>query len=206
MPKTDILFATRLYRALLPAKSAGALNAELETAAYSIAEDDKGGQAWCLDNGYQGYTSYSSLDDLPWRAPVFADLAKALDRHVAAFVKELDWDLQGRRVVLDNIWINILGPGGSHSGHIHPHAVISGTYYVCMPEGASAIRFEDPRLPLMMAAPPRRARARADNRAFVYVAPKPGMVLLWESWLRHEAPPSGADEDRISISFNYALR
>jgi uncharacterized protein (TIGR02466 family) len=29
------------------------------------------------------------------------------------------------------------------------------------------------------------------------------MVLLWESWLRHEVMASAAKGERISISFNY---
>ena len=81
--------------------------------------------------------------------------------------------------------------------------MISGTTYVTMPKGASAIKFEDPRLPMMMAAPPRKAKARDENRTFVYVAPAPGDVLLWESWLRHEVPVNMAEDDRISVSFNY---
>jgi uncharacterized protein (TIGR02466 family) len=56
---------------------------------------------------------------------------------------------------------------------------------------------------MMMAAPARVKDARADMRSFVYVAPKVGDVLLWESWLRHEVPMNMADDDRISVSFNY---
>jgi uncharacterized protein (TIGR02466 family) len=33
--------------------------------------------------------------------------------------------------------------------------------------------------------------------------PKLGEVLLWESWLRHEVQMNMADEERISVSFNY---
>ena len=73
-----------------------------------------------------------------------------------------------------------------------------------MPEGTSAIKFEDPRLPMMMAAPPRTKDAREALRNFVYLAPQVGDVLLWESWLRHEVPMNFAEEDRISVSFNYA--
>jgi uncharacterized protein (TIGR02466 family) len=94
--------------------------------------------------------------------------------------------------------------GGVHGGHIHPHAAISGTYYVALPKGASAIRFEDPRLPLMMAAPPKKETARAPNRSFVTIEPKPGMLLLWESWLRHDVPLNMARGQRISVSFNYS--
>ena len=81
--------------------------------------------------------------------------------------------------------------------------MISGTYYVAVPTGASAIRFEDPRLGLMMAAPLRRDDAPLDQRSFVSVAPKSGTLLLWESWLRHEVPMNEAAQDRISVSFNY---
>jgi uncharacterized protein (TIGR02466 family) len=54
-----------------------------------------------------------------------------------------------------------------------------------------------------MAAPPRRKSAREDLRTFVYVAPQVGDVLLWESWLRHEVPMNQAQDERISVSFNY---
>ena len=46
---------------------------------------------------------------------------------------------------------------------------------------------------------------RPENRSFVDVAPKPGMLLLWESWLRHGVETNGAKRPRISISFNYRL-
>jgi uncharacterized protein (TIGR02466 family) len=110
----------------------------------------------------------------------------------------------GKRLRLDSLWINILKPGAAHSGHIHPHSVISGTVYVETPSGASALKLEDPRLPLMMAAPSRTADAPEAERPFVSIVPAPGTVLLWESFLRHEVPANAAKSDRISLSFNYA--
>ncbi|MEM6903093.1 MAG: TIGR02466 family protein [Pseudomonadota bacterium] len=205
------LFVTRLYRAALGSLAASLdpqpeqplTTSELENACLSIAEDDEAGQRWCEENAYPGYTSYGSLNDLPWRFPVFEQLKQMLDAHVAAFIEDLQFDLAGKEVTLDSLWINILGPGGTHSGHIHPHSIISGTAYVTMPPGASAIRYEDPRLPMQMAAPGRRPDARQDQRHFVYVQPEPGDVLLWESWLRHEVLLNDSDEERISVSFNY---
>ena len=73
-----------------------------------------------------------------------------------------------------------------------------------MPDGASAIKFEDPRLPMMMAAPGRVKDAREELRTFHYVAPAVGDVLLWESFVRHEVPMNMSEDDRISVSFNYA--
>jgi len=197
------LFVTRVYRHELGGARDRGLIAELERSAVSIASEDAAGQAWSAANGYGGYTSYASLTDLTVRDPVFADLEALIAPHVAAFARECDLDLGGRKLVLDSIWINVLEPGGYHTAHIHPHSVVSGTVYVSIPEGASAIRFEDPRLAMMMAAPPRRSKAREDNRTFVSMEPKPGTLLLWESWLRHEVPMNRADSERISVSFNY---
>ena len=203
MSQIESLFVTRLYRAPLSEFGKGVDPSELEDACLSIAEDDEAGQNWCEENAFAGYTSYASLTDLPWRFPIFKDVVKALDKHVAAFAKDLQFDLDGKKLKLDSLWINILPTGGIHTAHIHPHSVISGTTYVAMPEGASAIKFEDPRLAMMMAAPARKAKARPEMRSFFYVAPDVGDVLLWESWLRHEVPMNMAEDDRISVSFNY---
>lgn len=204
MPDIKSLFVTRLYRAAL-AEHAPAIDApELEASCYSIAQDDEAGQDWCEDNGYPGYTSYASLSDLPWRFPIFAGLVKVLDAHVAEFAKDLEFDLDGRDLKLEDLWINILPEGGTHASHIHPHSVISGTTYVAMPDGASALKLEDPRSAMMMAAPTRQKNARDEMRSFIYAAPKVGDVLLWESWLRHEVPMNMSEDDRISVSFNYS--
>src|SRR6202000_1325332 len=103
-----------------------------------------------------------------------------LDRHVARFVEEAFLDLGGRRPKLDSLWVNVMkGAGGHHSGHIHPHSIISGTVYISVPEGAAPLKLEDPRLPLMMAAPLRRADAPEDARTFIYTEPQPRHTFLW---------------------------
>jgi len=201
MSETLSLFATRVHRATL-ARS-GALNEDIIATARSFAEDDEFGRGWSADNAYPGYTSYGSPLNLPAMAPCFAALKKLLDAEAAKFARTVFFDLAGGKLKLDNIWINILDPGGFHSGHIHPHSVISGTYYACVPDGASALKFEDPRLAMMMAAPTRRADAPQDLQSFVYLAPTAGTMLMWESWLRHEVVRNDADDQRISVSFNY---
>ncbi len=198
------LFVTELYRADLGTQSGfEAFLAELDDTCRAIADEDEAGQNWSQTKGYLGYTSYASLNDLPVRASVFADLKTMLDSHVATFADKLDFDLNGRKLKLDSMWINILEPMGHHSSHIHPHSVISGTFYVSIPEGASALRLEDPRLGLMMNAPLRKANGKPEHQNFVCVTPLAGTVLMWESWLRHEVPINLSDDVRISVSFNY---
>lgn len=203
MAKTKLLFSTPLYHASL-ADSGNFDMGELEKSCWSIAQDDEAGQKWCDENNYPGYTSYASLSDLTWRSPFFEELKYLLDLHVKTFVEELDFDLEGRNLKLEDLWINILPEGGNHSAHIHPNSVISGTTYISMPSGSSAIKFEDPRHSMMMAAPSRIKDAKEYLKPFIYVNPSVGDVLLWESWLRHEVPANNSSEERISISFNYS--
>ena len=180
---TRDLFVTRLYESNLAGTGLGE---ELLEACLTLSEDDTAGQAWCVEHAYKGYTSYASLTDLPARFPVFAALRKHLDTHVAAFARDLAFDLGPKgRLKLDSLWVNILEKGGAHSGHIHPHSVISGTIYISVPKGAGALRLEDPRLPMMMAAPT-RPDAPEPLKPFVTLQPSPETLYLWESWLRHE--------------------
>lgn len=196
------LFSTRFHEASIDDPS---LIADLETACRGLAEEDEAGRRWSRSHGYRGYTSYASLNDLPTRDPSLGELVRRLNRHVAGFAAECAFDLGGRRLRLDSLWVNVLRPGGAHSGHIHPHSVVSGTVYVAVPPGSGALKLEDPRLPMMMAAPPRREDAAEDLRTFVYAEPAPGTLFLWESWLRHEVVPGTGRGERISISFNYRL-
>ncbi|MEL7150998.1 MAG: TIGR02466 family protein [Pseudomonadota bacterium] len=194
------LFVTPLYRARL---SSDIDASELEASCLSIAEDDEAGQIWSEEQGYPGYTSYASLTDLPWRFPIFETVKTALDHHVRIFAKHLCFDLGEGTLELEDLWINILPEGGLHTSHIHPLSVISGTTYVAMPDGTSALKLEDPRHAMMMASPPRRRDAPEELKQFVYIKPDVGDVLLWESWLRHEVPMNMSEDDRISVSFNY---
>ncbi|MGF1651015.1 MAG: TIGR02466 family protein [Hyphomicrobiaceae bacterium] len=198
------LFVTRLYRARLKSRGLKDFNARLLSVVDVLASDDGAGLAWSHENDYPGYTSYASLNDLAWRFPEFRSLQTLLDQHVAAFAEALDLDLKDRPLVCDSLWVNVLDPGGHHGAHIHPNAVISGTYYVSVPGGAGSIRFEDPRLSQFMAAPPRRKSGAPGNQPFATLAPREGDVLLWESWLRHEVLINKADAPRVSVSFNYA--
>ena len=197
---TRALFVTRLYESEVADEE---LLAELSHSIRCLAEDDEAGQRWSKEHNYAGYTSYASLNDLARRDPAIGDLAKLLTKHAAQFANDCAFDLP-RKPKLDSLWVNLLRGSGHHSGHIHPHSIISGTLYVEVPKGSGAIRFEDPRLPLMMAAPTRRPSAPEELQPFVAVQPRPGLLLLWESWLRHEVLPGTGRGERLSISFNFA--
>ena len=203
MVKIQSVFPTLLYRAEL--ERTAILNRELEMAARSLSHDDRAGLKWCQKHGYPGYTSFASFNDLGGRIPAFKKLEKLIDKHAMAFAKALHWDIRGGKPICDSMWVNVMPEGGSHTSHIHTNAVISGTYYVTVPPGAGPVVYEDPRLAMLMAAPPKKSTAPREMRNHISEVPKPGSVLLWESWLRHEVPLNRAEGERISVSFNYVI-
>ncbi len=203
MPVTT-LFPTRVYTANLTRGAAADLNSRLLRECRQLAVEDGGGRAWSATNYPGGYTSYNSLARMHRMSPTFAALEKRIDAHVRKFSRALDFDLAGRKLSMTDCWVNVMTRQVVHGLHLHPLATVSGTYYVRTPRGCSGLKFEDPRLDRFMAAPPRKTRARRENRAWVTIPAEQGRLVLFESWLRHEVAPNPTEAERISISFNYS--
>jgi len=200
---TQALFVTQIYRAALQSRAARAFNAQLLREIRQLARDDRAGARWSAKNYPGGFTSYNSVCRLHRVSPTFARLEKLLSLHVLKFCRQLEFDLTGRTLAMTDCWANIMAPGVFHGLHLHPLSSISGTYYVQVPTGAAGLKFEDPRLERMMAAPPRRASCRLAHRPWVELQATAGEAVLFESWLRHEVPCNRAGE-RVSVSFNYS--
>lgn len=195
-------FPTLIHAAPL-GRGTAALNRELLAEIHAIRERDAAGRKWSATSYPNGYTSYGSLDQLHRMSSTFIALRERIDRHVAAYARALQWDLRGQRLAMTDCWANVMRQGSAHGSHLHPQAVVSGTYYVKTPSGAAGLKFEDPRLPQLMAAPSRRASAPEAMRPHVTLPATAGSVILFESWLRHEVPASRIKAERVSISFNY---
>jgi hypothetical protein len=201
---TKFFFATQLYRAKLAARGTPALNAQILREAAVLRDDDGAGRLWSRAHYPGGYTSYGSVCRLQTVSPTFARLESLLARHVAGFARSLDFDLRGKRLEMTDCWLNVMPKGVTHGLHLHPSSTISGTYYVQVPKGVPGLKFEDPRLERMMAAPAKRANARITNRPWIIAPAVAGYVTLFESWLRHEVTANAVDDDRVSVSFNYS--
>ena len=197
------LFPTSIHLKNLTRGNLQKFNASLLEDCRQVQRTDIAWQKWSKKNYYGGFTSYASMNQLHLFSNTFGQLKRNLDLHVAEFVKNLDFDLPKNSLKLSTIWLNIMPPGVTHSMHIHPLSVISGTYYVQTPHDCSVLKFEDPRLQFMMGSPPKKKSARPENKNFYSLSPKSGQVVLFESWLRHEVPANPSKAERISISFNY---
>lgn len=196
-------FPTYIYYKKLQTTQLAAFNRELLKECYQVRDYDVEGQKWSRKNYPGGYTSYQSIPNIQRMSSTFGELQARINRHVKAYARHLQYDLTGRELAMTDCWINIMPRSAVHGLHLHPLSTISGTYYAATPKGCSTLRFEDPRLSKFMAAPPRIAEARDENKSHVHYKAEAGHVVLFESWLRHEVASNQSKTDRVSISFNY---
>ena len=198
------LFPTLVYRGRLQHRGWQRFNNRLLRECQQLRLDDAGGRRWSAKNYPGGYTSYNSVSRMHQVSPTFSELERRLRTHLRTFVSSLELDLEQRELTMTDCWVNIMPRQVVHGLHLHPLSTISGTYYVKTPQGSPGLKLEDPRLDRFMAAPPRKAHARPDNRPWVVIPAQAGTLILFESWLRHEVPPNPVAAERISISFNYS--
>ena len=227
--KTQFYFATGIYHSsLLKKVQLKPFLNELENDVFQLSQSDHKGVEWSAQNYVNGYTSYSSLDRLDLMTDSFLKLRKKIDGHVQTFLTELNYDCDIKDLMMTQCWVNVMFENAVHASHIHPHSVISGTFYVRVPESSSPIKFEDPRLGYFMNSPQVHSKAPESFQRFIKFHNKPGDLVLFESWLRHEVPvmtrhevpvrqqtkkssaktskKSKDSEPRISISFNYGKK
>lgn len=197
----EMLFPSYLYRGKV--NNPRPFNRELSDEILALENMDDYGREWSRTHYVGGYSSYSSLCNLHKTSPNFAALEKKLSAHVQSFVKKLNWDLLGRKIRMTTCWVNSMRQGTYHTLHVHPASVLSGVYYVDVPQGSSPLKLEDPRMGLLMASPPRRRKAPVREQNYLLIEAKAGEFILFESWMRHEVPPHRGAKPRLSVSFNY---
>jgi uncharacterized protein (TIGR02466 family) len=200
----ESLFPTRVYTARLQGRGGGSLRSRLLRECRQLRLDDRAGRRWSAVNYPGGYTSYGTANRMHTLSPTFAELQQRLARHVNAFTAALELDVAHRALSMTDCWVNIVPRGVAHGLHLHPLSTLSGTFYVQAPGGCPGLKFEDPRLDRMMAAPPRQRGASRENQPWLTLPVQAGQLVMFESWLRHEVPPNTAPGERISISFNYS--
>ena len=154
---------------------------------------------------------WHSARDLPsWggaRAAEVLEMARAVANHMTR-------DREGAAVRpnwLVTAWANVNGPGDSNFCHYHPGAYWSGTYYVDDggvlddPSLGGGFEMLDPRgaAPAMLA--PTLAFAGEGGLAAgmtEMVVPRPGLLMLFPSWLQHQVRIYRGSRERVSIAFN----
>ena len=129
-----------------------------------------------------------------------------LEAHVLATARaylEQTLKLPPRQIEVEHAWINIFEPGAQENHHSHDGSLLSCSYYVEAPEDCGCIVFPDP----IGARRSYREFTRTSgqemlNRREIAVEPRPGMLVMFESWMPHYIQCNKSDQVRISIAIN----
>jgi uncharacterized protein (TIGR02466 family) len=114
--------------------------------------------------------------------------------------KEMQPPLQFRYA--SQAWVNLHDPGSFNAMHVHCNVLLSGTYYLKVPEGAGPIRFRDPR-PGVVLSP--FVDGGINTCRDQLIQPKEGQLVVFPNWLDHAVDVHEGVEPRISIAMNAHL-
>ncbi len=98
-------------------------------------------------------------------------------------------------------WANIHNPGGYNVLHIHPGCLMSGAFYLSLPQGSGPLIFEDPRPGVLHNSHVFKGSYPNAMMPFV-VEPKVGQLIVFPSWLGHFVEPHLNKSHRICIAMN----
>lgn len=165
-------------------------NNKLEQFIQNLRKQDPIGRTYSNKGGWQS-------QDLDLTAGELSDLLDNILSVTDAVAKELN--LTNLR--LTNAWANINEPFNYNQLHVHPGAILSGTYYIKKPSNSGPIEF-------MRSDGGEHFTNPAQKSFFVdgwaLFEPTAGTIIIFPGWLKHSVGPNLSQEERISISFNFS--
>ena len=171
-------FPTLVYTAALQTTGAREFNRQLLQECRQLRSDDRR-RPPMVGRELSGRLHLVRLGCIGCSAsrPTFRSLERKLKRHVRAFASAAEWDLEGRKLSMTDCWINIMPRRTVHVLHLHPLVDVERDLLCAravpdLPASNSRTR----RLDRFMAAPPRKADARAANRAWMTVPAEAGQT------------------------------
>ncbi|MFK8015288.1 MAG: sulfotransferase [Gammaproteobacteria bacterium] len=142
-----------------------------------------------------------SANLVPDADPAIRALHAMLERAVYAYLNDHDGrTLEAARPMQNfrlNIWVTVLNTGGQQLPHIHPAGVLSGVYYVAVPDSKPSRSGGE----IEFGQPPDEYGPFADLPARL-LTPRAGDLLLFPSQFYHRTLPFAHAEQRISVAFD----
>lgn len=202
--KQNLYFPTQVFSFQLDKDFAKSENDRLLSEIYAERMRDQKGIQKSNFRALGGWHSRSTLHT----EPQFGKLVEMITVCGASIGAQNAYD-PAYRLKPTSMWSIINPPGSANRSHIHPESLWSGVYYVQTPEHGGNIEFTDPRTQQLMM--PARYASDMERPATCWTkvdfTPKPGLMLIFPSWLYHSVSPNlsqkqGFDSDRVILSFN----
>jgi uncharacterized protein (TIGR02466 family) len=182
------LFPTRIWQAHMPGLAPHLQEWVTTVLAMRAASPQPAGRTNRL--------GWNSQDMAVLDRPVFAPLQQAIRAACAGALQEMG--VRDVRFRLQS-WINLHDRGGFNFLHVHEGSLLSGSFYLQVPQGSGKFVFRDPRPGVVHGYV---KGAVANGYSDVHLAPDAGLLVLFPCWMEHFVEPHNSDEPRITIAFN----
>jgi len=138
-------------------------------------------------------------DDLNLKEPILQLLIKNIEIYANVFCCEI---LKfNKKLILNNMWLNINYFKDYTNSHVHPFSVVSGVFYIkCLKNSGNLIFKKNHALEHFIKESP--INYNSYNSSTWNIFPKENTLYLFPSWYEHYVEPNLSKEERISISFN----
>ena len=133
-----------------------------------------------------------------------AKFISSISNNINTALNDMGWDLTSQFIKITNMWSIINEEGALNQKHHHSNSDISAAYYVSANENCGDIVFYDPR-PARVYKHPIAKKPNNLNATVNSIKPKPGLLVLFPSYLEHSVNPNLSNKKRVVISFNISL-
>lgn len=114
------------------------------------------------------------------------------------------WGVLRQDHFISGMWVNAQYQQSNQQAHTHPNSILSGCFYLQVPEHSQYIHYYDPR----PAAGVWSLRKSIVDDHFA-IQPVSGLSLMWPSWLQHSTQSTTTvqlTEPRITVSWNIMIK
>ena len=157
--------------------------------------DDMSGLPWNC-NVWSTY----AYDDQLFKRSEFQEVSRAIATYVRSYLDRRQWKGEAK-ILMTELWVNHQDKYQYQEYHDHRERIISGIYYIDVPEGAPGIMMKTP------------LKANFDDLFFNedavqevnHLKIETGDILLFPSWLDHGVKANMTDSHRVNVSFNFGV-
>ena len=157
-------------------------------------EENKNSQHSLAVNGRSSHGGYDPLAD-PKSRPLLEIFRSCVEDYSAK--------VMSCPTLITAGWYNVLPPGGFTKRHRHECSVVSGAFYVKLPEKSGNLYFVSPLQQYRMCEMYLEPNWYQQYEAEMHL--QESWLYLFPSWLEHGSRVNESEEDRVTVSFNTYL-
>tara|TARA_R100001591_G_scaffold95453_2_gene101262 strand:- start:2174 stop:2767 length:594 start_codon:yes stop_codon:yes gene_type:complete len=155
----------------------------------------KGGENWLAKTTYNTIGTYNIWTDNKF---------KPINDFVLESIKEYLNECRIKQSCLNthcyDAWFNVYKKGDYQEYHHHGGSLISAVYFLKTNTTSAKIYFKSPLVDMIS---PEYDEYNPDNYQRVYYEPRPGLLLVFRSYLEHSVEKQVDDAVRISLAYNF---